>query len=549
MKKQTLGLCLVIIGTVLSIFAALSVRGVYIPAEAKFGLADYMPPSFWVGFITLMCGAYLVSFAEKRLYQLLAIFCVTIIMWFTPSFVEMLPRRHDVYWHWSTASWISETGHLSFTDPTVSYLQYPGIFLIANTLITITSLDKMVFLRFFPILASCLWMLTFYIVAMTLFESRRKVYFATIVPMVANVFMFQNHFSPSATAAAIFPLLLFLMVKSTKYAEKKWSFLYISIFLFSVILHPIFPLLFIAFLLVIFFYKKMSREKDRSGFYIPLFGVIYFSWNVFVAKPATDGLAEFFKSLVYNISSFTFGQRMSETYGTSFEFVPFEVSLIRRAIIFSFVLLASYYILKNDIVTNRLRKITWPTLIFSCTVFFAFIIGLTSFGFELSYRFLCLIIPLATLIILTSKAKTLLTVFFMISLLVFPLLTFSVYYHDEAEYAMYQAKYEGLTFLAKSMKDGDTLFTDFGGIINFFTHFTKDVKIISHMYELYDHQEIWSSDIICYTISSFARYFYFEGTTENSFVRSRHLSENNPNFNKIYDNWALQIFKRTSYGQ
>jgi len=198
---------------------------------------------------------------------------------------------------------------------------------------------------------------------------------------------------------------------------------------------------------------------------------------------------------------------MSETYGTSLIQTPFEVSLIRRITVFSFVILAAYYILKND---------------------------------ELSWRLLSLVIPLATLTILESKGKKLLTIFFMISLLVFPIFTFLTYYWDESEFAMNQAQYEGLTFLGKNLKDNDVLFMDGGGVINFFTH--ANVEVITYLYDFYNTTEIWSSDTICYLVSSFARYFYFEGTTENSFVRSRHLSENNPNFNKVYDDMAVQMF-------
>jgi hypothetical protein len=538
---------MLIVGTTLTIISALSVRGIYVSPEATFGLSNYMPLSFWIGFVTSLCGAYLLSFAQKKIYQLFAIFCVGTIVCLTPYLVETLPHYEDAYWHFSTASYISETGHLNFTNPNVQYLQYPGAFIVASAFETLTSIDKISFLQFFPILETSLWIISFYALASAVFESPRKIYLATIVSVAANVFIFRNDFSPSGLAAALFPLLLFLMLKSRSSSSKKLSSVYILAFFFLVITHPIFPLIFIAFVVAISIYEHRFLGKTRNVFYALLFLAIYFSWNMFVSTMATQGIVSFFRSL---LSSSIFQQFM-ESYGGSYAYVPYEVSLIRRVILLSFAALAFYYILRFDILKNRFKKMDRLTLSFLCTMILAVVIGLTSFGAQLSARALCLVIPLATLVILKLNDKKFLSAFVLIALLVFPIFTFSAYYFDESRNAMYLVQYTGLAFMARNLNRADTLYMDYGDSIDFFTNQTERFTVISHLTDQYDYSvrtpEIQKSDIVCYLISSFANYFYLDGgTSQNSFIRSRSLSENSLNYDKIYDDWGVQVFKRTA---
>lgn len=543
MKNQWLSLLLLVGGTLTCVFSSLSIRGVFISPQARLGLASYLPFWFWFGFISLFIGAFLVSRTQNRAYHLLALFLITFVIYLTPIFVEILPRRADVYASWNFVSWISENGHLNFVDPELYYHQFPGVFLFADIYTKMTVLDTISFLQFFSFLVSGLWVLSFYAFADVLLNSHKLSYFATILSIAVNVFMFQNHFSPSALGAVFFPLLMFLVMMIMKTQNNHhWGILYGIVFAFFVFLHPIFPLLFISVIAILFLYKKIIKEKNVIGPYLLFSIVLVFVYDILIGTIAVQGLINLFAGFLSSSSALT---NLLNTYGGAFEYVPFEVTIIRRTIFILLVLFGTYFVVRNFLV-NRFKEMDMAILGFSFITFLGVVVGLTPLGYELSVRVLFLVIPFAGLVVLRKGLNKPILVILIISMLVFAPLNFAIYYYDESEHVMYPSKYDGLTFLEKSVESDDFVWMDAGGVVNFFVEDQKNLTFATHFYTLYKDDAIWNSDVICYHVSSYARYFFLEGEENNSFNASLGLAERNPLFNKIYDTWAVKIFKSSS---
>ena len=71
--------------TLLSVLQAWSVVPKTVSIEAKFGLANYLPISFWATFVGALVGLWLVRDCRRDLEYLVALLMLTTIMWGIPT--------------------------------------------------------------------------------------------------------------------------------------------------------------------------------------------------------------------------------------------------------------------------------------------------------------------------------------------------------------------------------------------------------------------------------------------------------------------------------
>jgi len=540
LRKDLISVYLLLVGTLVCLFAILSVRGITIAAESMFGRMNHVPFIFWIGFFVAIIGAFIVTFSTKP-YHMISIILITMIIWYVPTLMDLMPREHDTYEVWATSEWIYKHGHIRFDAEGLDYLQYPAVFLLGTTFKYILAIDPLIFLLFiFPAIFTILWPINFYIVVAHALNSPKKAYIATLVPTIANIFQNLSHFSPLCLATSFFPLVLFLVFK--KHKTRLWIFVLLFGFLTYITFHPILPLLILVLSLVFLSFTKITGQiSERFGLILFLiFLVGYMAWSVFIGTIAFYPLVKFCQEFITNISSGVFIRRLTESYGTAIRYTPLIISVIRWAITLFFVVPSFILIIRNG-----KKRVDWISLSFLSTLFLAFGVGMTTFGLSLAGRILFLLIPLSSLIIVRHlKSTRYLALFLAIVIMLSPLSILTWYHTHEIQHIVTKAEYEGGFFLASILKEDDELLMDFIHWLPFFSERLRNQTLYYSYYDLYNLSLVNKSTTVLFSFSSFRRYCKIEGRVDNSLVNAElHLMED-PTFNKIYDSWDTRIFKR-----
>ncbi len=538
-RRNLLCLSLLVGGTIICIASMLAIRNVTIGPNAEFGLMSYAPWYFWLGFFSVTTGAILAGFSRDKKYHLIALLLLALVIWFVPGLADVLPRRPDAYWHWSTSAFVINNGHfnLATLPSSASYLQYPAVFLLGVALRYVTGIDPLTILLIFPALITIIWSLGFYLLALMATKSPLKAYLAAIVAIAANVIQFVNHYSPLALSVSLFPLILFLVL----HRSRDRRFISITFFLCIIyaLSHPIFPLfvsLFALLPLALYFFVKKGEYSRPILMVFPL--IVYLSWTMFVGNLAFDNLVSLGREAWTSISTRFAGHQLTQSLVTKFQYSPFAVTAFRWAVLISFIVPASLIGLRGFIK----RKADWLTLAFLATLLLVVLLAITSFGTSILPRAGTLAIPLAVLIIFRAKLnKTHVKVFFIISLLMLAPLSLLAYYYGEAAQVTTQSQYSGFMFVAQYTPNHSGILIENSQTMPFFTNFTKQFSLVSE-HNTYAIENLESTPIVTLCASALGSITVSEGPTNNTFSQAQQFLQNNTNYNLIYDNPSMQTY-------
>lgn len=534
------------IGIALCVVGALSIRSIVIPVEAKFGMGNYLPILFWVGFVLVLLGSYFIGWIGQDVSRMLALLTIALIMWCTPILVVTLPLRRDSFWHISTAGWISNNGHVTFSKLGLPYLQYPAVFLLAAILGNISTAPPLAIISLYPFFVVTVFTLNFYLLSKKFLGNGRMAFLASAFAVAGNTVMFPTHFAPSATAQALFPLLIYVILRMEEHSAQRTD---LSIFLilttFYTLLHPAMPLL-MALCIFALLVRHNSKKLQSALIFTT---VLFFSWSAFVGNWGFSNLgralADFVKGLIQ------LGERTPGAALVAHQTLLFpDVGLIKTGLFSCFLFCGLL-----TIVTQFRKGVRgWRKRIDKAAIMFLSILSasvLSMLATVIYARALAWVVPFSILTMIgayrrISQSLRLKGVFLCIIILV-ALSTFLVSYSGEGSLITTESEHHGISFVARNIKDGDKLLMDSAATMQFFTKYSIDYVSLPFRNQSGQLSLDWleSSTVVTFRRSSYAwQYYEVEGKSYNSYTIAFNNCMHNVRFNPVYSDLDVVMFQR-----
>ena len=431
-----------------------TVRVYDISLSDRLGLLSVLPPNFISALFALVLLALLSTYLGKYRISILFTMLFSVYFYITPWIVEPL-REMDTLYHFSRVVMANDLGHLPAT--TEYYFGFPGSTIIASSLLSITGLDEILFLKYvFPIF----FMLVFYLgFSVFLYKTYRSLRFVSLGLLCVSLLGYgSSHFSPSGVGLMFLPLLLGLMTEPKKLS---YSLCFLVLATGLTISHPtttLFLLVTLAIYLVLlkFVYRKIeSHIANRTA----IFAVISFSWFMFISQNILYSVGNFLRELT-NV----FLTRPSEVEARLVQ-PPFPIIEIRLAnyvfvglstllsvIVLLYFARAVFRRKEWTMTSERLRMLIAPCIIFFglASVGLYLTAGVWSFGLRgATFAFLGTSMAIG---FLNVRSKRQLFVFAMIALLL--VIPAFIFQYQVEQYDMMRDPIKlGLVFTGKHIKN------------------------------------------------------------------------------------------------
>jgi len=538
-------------GTIISVSQAYLLRSVSISIEAEFGFGNYLSLFFWVGIFVIIIGTFLTyKWGHTHLF-LAALIMLASVIWGLPAFSCELSYHQDTFWHLSNVRWV-ERNTLDFNlfQPYTrfAYLEYPSFFLGQAILELLAVPNAILLSDSFMIGVTALFVLNFYLLARFLTQSTARAGMATLFAVVANVDMFSNHFSPSAIAQALFPLMIYLALRTGVGSKQVRYFVVVLVLtFFYVTLHSVMSLVLLVVIgsLIVVFHFGSRFVKDQ----VPpprietllFMMLIYFSWSAFISGWGFTELGQSLERLFISISEPWAQTTLSTTILRRQTLLFPLVGWAKRGIFIVFIVPALVVFLKR-ILRREICKID---ITFATLLFFSFLSSLVT---QLSDRILVWTIPFAVLVLFdTDFVNTSWRRVVRVSknhlpevavmLAVFSLATLSLltYYSGVAAYITTPAENEGYHHLAVSLTETDRIFNGYSNSLFLYGHLEKDYTIV---------QSMQFANVLFFPQSLYSRDYREEGKSFNLYSMEFNQSLHDQSLNLIYSNGDFTIFRR-----
>ncbi|MCW4003661.1 MAG: hypothetical protein NWE95_07100 [Candidatus Bathyarchaeota archaeon] len=449
----------------------------------KLGLLSVLPIQFTVAMIIAPILALIFIYTGRCRFSILLVAVFLMYVRLTPYMVEPL-RGIDLFSHFSRVVVVNSLGNLPPTQR--FYFDFPGSTILASSLLQITGLSDIFFLKYlFPVLAIFVQYFGILVLLRKTYKDSRYVGAAFLLSSFFPP-TGQMDFSPAATALIYFSLMLYFFF----YSNSRIQSLCFLILTFSItISNPtvaLFSLLIlVAFTLLIKGPFRFSLPKNNYGLKTVVFGVVFFLWVIF---RSLDNVAF---QIVVNIREF-FTTIFSGTSEIPAKFSPplaylYEISLARRLYYGIGIFLSAIILLGTAIILFRNREkirqnhriLFGSVIIFVClTLGTALFVAMSGHPFgEVALRYAFFGIPLALgfLMIFNSKKRFLIFCLLVI-LLIVP--TFLSFYGQEQYFLIRKTSYNGLRFAGGHINHAETgIVCDFGEQLFSFTNMALWDKI------------------------------------------------------------------------
>jgi hypothetical protein len=541
-NRSLLGLVLVIIGAIVALTNAMSLRSILIPIEAEFGFFTYLPLAFFVGLAVFFIGFYMVFRFSSSYVLLFSIVVLAVIIWCLPVFALQLPYHPDSFWHMGTSQWLLNNGKLDFDlfKPYTSlvYLQYPSLFVNTVTFELFSSLNPISVMPLFTIGITALFVVIFYTLSNFILRSKRNACLVTVLAVVGNGAMFGNHYSPSAFGEMLFPLMILVLLQTLASPDRVHWFLLAFLTFFAVTVHgpTSFLFLFAACVIAIFPNRLTANpEKKSQVFTVALYVcLIFFVWEFLAANWGSLNLSNSLKQL-YGL--FSGGSETTlQTTILSRQVAVFPlVGWIKRGIFLVFVVPACFIVAK-DFLRKNVDKIE---------IIFLSIVGIwlvCSLVTEISDRFLMWVVPFAVLLPITKISgmpwKKLhfkhFSGFVVIGTCLLSILTLMTTYSGVAIYINTHAEASGYSHMVTILKNNESVYDPTIDQVSFYD---TDISFLKA-------DSIGSAQIIIFDRNSYSNYYYTNGGNVTLYTESINACQSDPNLIIIYSNPDFVVFKR-----
>jgi hypothetical protein len=547
--RNTLGLVFVTLGTAISLTGEYSLQGTWIPVESEFGYWNYLPWYFWVGMCILLAGVYVALSSDDASCHIMVLVMVALVVWCAPTFTTQLPTHADAFWHMNVVEWLATTYRFdpSSIEPytRLAYLEYPTFFELFGVLMIVARPDPLLVLKSYPVVSAIFQVSGTYVLMRILTRSSRGAFIVTLVAVAGNVAVGSNHFSPSATAQSLFPIVLFLTFRAVELRERATTIATLVICSAFVLLHPVLSLfyLLLACALILSYHARISRVEVKGSW--PIFvtvgiAIVYLVWNLYLV---TWGFTELWGA---SIKFQSILKNYAESYLTS-QIVARQTVLTplsgwTRRLLFLGTTVPALAISATQLLR---RKLSNPDALLLITVLCWFASSLVT---EESDRIMNWIVPFAVLVLLASwkigsrtptRFRRLLRrelIGLVLVSMIF--LTFASYYANYSVFCFTQAEYTGTSRLISDLQPGDTLYYDNNspfGIYYELNYFDGPTRVFPTSYQLDRATVVFFTHVLFVTqrmaISPSATYLAYYGLPDD------------PHFQRIYANGAFVMFK------
>lgn len=249
--------------------------------DSELGFAGQMPSAFWIGFILLLVlfGFLLSSWSSSMHYILWMLLLIG--YWNSYIFIHPTPVRPDSYRHFADVFRLLEKG-------SVGSIEYggggwPGLFILAYAIISVTGFPPLLFLRFYPLLVTSTLLVSVFVIVRRFLESDLYGVLSAILVLFGSITL-QHNFTPHSIAYALLPFLF--MIFYAKNSDN--AIIFILIYAVIVITYGLASIWFVAVLLTNVVMASLSKHAKifslkNTVLIAAIFLLLYTTYNAQVA--------------------------------------------------------------------------------------------------------------------------------------------------------------------------------------------------------------------------------------------------------------------------
>jgi hypothetical protein len=264
----------------------------------ELGLFSELPLNYSFSLVTLVILTLVSIYLKENLAAILFVTLFALYFSMTPWIIEPL-RVPDTLVHYSRVVVLNNLGHTPSTQD--FYFDFPGSTFLGSSLLLITGLNGIVFLKYlFPALYMLVFYLGFSLFTFDLFKDTRVVVLGLLAASLFGYGTF--HFSPEGIALMLLPLMLFTC------GRRRYSLCFLILAFALVITNPTtcaFLLLgLVAYVLVLRFLARAERHAgSRVMYQTSIFAAMFFSWSFFNSPTMMLQVSIFIHQSINNLSS------------------------------------------------------------------------------------------------------------------------------------------------------------------------------------------------------------------------------------------------------
>lgn len=323
----------------------------------QLGLLQVVPVTYWFGLSLIVLSLLLGIRNEKEGLFFVQVLLLFVSIWGASSLFEPYPSIPDTYLHYHTVKTMIGTGTLEGGLYTYGS-NYPGFFLLTAQYTLLGNPPILTFLRFYPIFAASLTLVSLYLFVRT-YVPRLDYRYALLVCILANVWI-QVHFSPQSLGFAA-GILVFVFLEKE---GLEWLLAAVAVFSFVVVSHPT-TIIFLVGAMVLRetalwtyrLWKRMTPVRVERPWPIAIFLLIWVSWLFTGALSYSDLLVDTISQRFGDIALLPSQAAETVSLRTGGNLFPYP-PLIRTATVGALVLLSFlsilYYFLRRKKVSYRI---------------------------------------------------------------------------------------------------------------------------------------------------------------------------------------------------
>jgi hypothetical protein len=240
-----------------------------IDPTSSFGLLPNLGIFFFISLVLITTSLLLQVSQKRELYFVLSLIVLALVLWGTPLLVEQNPGSADAWVYGFLTQYFQQFGLTAQANPSFEYLGFPGSFGFFSSLLSISGMDILTFLKTVPFILIPATVFLVYCLFSSLIRNKEIVRLSAVIFVLANVYL---HFHLCPEAVGLLLLLTALILLCGLHPRKSKlpiTSLFIVIAVTLAVTHPtnMQMLIMILFFVAISFYVF---EKRTAGTYANL---------------------------------------------------------------------------------------------------------------------------------------------------------------------------------------------------------------------------------------------------------------------------------------
>lgn len=293
---------------------------------SSFGLLPDLGIFFLISVILITISLLLQISQKKELYFVLCLVILALVLWGTPLLVEQNPGNADAWIYGFLTQHVQQHGLNFSAAPRFDYLGFPGSFGFFSSLLSISGMNILTFLKTVPFIVISATVVLVYCLFSSLIKNKENVRLSAVIFVLANVYL-HFHLSPEAVGFLLLLTALILLCGQHLSTSRLSRLPIISLFLVTAVTlavtHPtnmlvlILILLFAAISLQVF--EKRKAGTDTNLLLISVFS--FFAWFAYLSYTWFNTI------LSINLLNATIGQTASASTGSPILSLPQNIRL------------------------------------------------------------------------------------------------------------------------------------------------------------------------------------------------------------------------------